>query len=181
MNLQLIYNSIIKALITIIIYIFVPLFLFINITAHSPVVLGVRSFDVLTGSMEPNIQIGSMILSKSYTSYHVGDIITFRQGDVIITHRIVDIKNNIFTTKGDANKSIDIRKVSIGSVIGKVIFIIPVIGKFIGFIKTIPGFIIFIAVPILIYIVLEFKILKQEWEKVVEARVLEKMKNLESS
>lgn len=138
-------------------------------------VLGLRSYTVVTGSMEPKIHTGSVVFTLPSKTYKVGDVLTFNRGKISITHRIVAIKNGQYQTKGDANKIADPELVDKSNVIGKDILIVPLLGKFTAFLKTIPGFIIFILIPMLIYILLEARVIKKEWEKEVEKRILKKM------
>ena len=71
-------------------------------------IAGYRLFYVVTGSMEPTIHSGAVVLTKESDSYVIGDIITFKsQNSEILgqpnTHRIVDINDDgSFVTKGDA-------------------------------------------------------------------------------
>jgi signal peptidase I len=167
-----------KNLVVLFIFILIPIILFVLITSHTSAIFGIRSFDVLTGSMEPKIHTGSMVFSKTVLSYQIGDVITFKRGDITVTHRIVGIKNNQFVTKGDANKAQDPQLVSKFNVIGRVFITIPNVGKLIGFIKTIPGFIIFIGLPTFIFIGFEAKTIMQEWKKEIEKRLLGKLKEV---
>jgi signal peptidase len=71
---------------------------------------------VLSGSMEPAISTGAVVLSQRVpvASVGVGDVITFGSPPdtaTIVTHRVVAIRDDdgarVFTTKGDANASAD--------------------------------------------------------------------------
>jgi signal peptidase I len=166
--------SIIKQLIALFIFILIPIVLFILITSYSPAIFGIRTFNVLTGSMEPTIHIGSLVFSKPEKNYFPGDIISFKRNNIIITHRILEIKNGQFITKGDANHIRDPQLVSKYNIIGKIDVILPGFGKFISFIRTLPGFIIFVAIPIIIFIGLEIKTIKREWENEIEKKLLAK-------
>ena len=71
---------------------------------------------VLSGSMEPAIKVGSVVVIKPSKKYDVNDVITFGKDtkkDVPTTHRIVDERvvsgNTLYTTKGDANEKVDVR------------------------------------------------------------------------
>lgn len=138
-------------------------------------VLGLRSYTVVTGSMEPKVHVGSVVFTFPSKIYSVGQIITFNRGKISVTHRILAIKNGLYQTKGDANKTADPELVSKANVVGKDILIIPTLGRFIAFLKTIPGFLLFIFLPMLLYILLEARVIKKEWEKEIEKRVLKKM------
>lgn len=73
---------------------------------------------ILTGSMEPLIYPGDIVLIEKFSSeediYNLkeNDIINFKREEINITHRIIEIKsdeagNLSFITKGDNNKSED--------------------------------------------------------------------------
>lgn len=140
---------------------------------------GYHTYNVKTGSMEPVIPIGSLVLVHS-GAYAIGDIITFNRGPITVTHRIHAIKNGQFQTKGDANKIADPELVYRSDTIGKDLLIVPYIGSFVDYIKTIPGFIIFVAIPICIYIAFEIRFIKNEFEKEVKKKVLSDIKPAES-
>lgn len=143
-------------------------------TARFPI-LGTRSYVVLTGSMEPKIHIGSVVFVAPQKSYKVGDLITFKRGNITVTHRIHAIKGEKFQTKGDANNAADPELVTKLAVIRKDVVVIPYLGKFTNFLRTVPGFIIFLGIPVLIYIVLEGITLKKEWEKEIEKKIIARM------
>ena len=108
----------------------------------APRLAGIKTFVVISGSMEPAIPVGSMVYSKAVDpkTLETGDVIVFYSsnapqgadtGDVIpVTHRVVlnDTTNGEITTKGDANEKNDISKVAYLNVEGKVIFHIPQMG-----------------------------------------------------
>src|SRR3989344_7105026 len=65
---------------------------------------------VKSGSMEPAIRTGGLVLIVPSVSYKVGDVITFgadTKTQIPTTHRIVSVEGEgsrrTFTTKGDAN------------------------------------------------------------------------------
>lgn len=102
-----------------------------------------KFYDILTGSMSPTINPGSLIIVKEIDSNEIkeGDIITFKGSSTseLTTHRVVkviDKNNNIkFQTKGDANDVLDPMLVDQGLLVGKVIFDIPYMGKVMSFIN----------------------------------------------
>ena len=118
-----------------------------------PKIFGLKPYNILSGSMEPEIPVNSVIYVKQCDTaqLEVGDIITFKLGsgtDLAVTHRIADIdkENALFTTKGDANKNVDQTKVKAENIIGKVVFHIPQYGKLADFINTSEGIAACIAV-----------------------------------
>ncbi|MDO8486273.1 MAG: signal peptidase I [Candidatus Staskawiczbacteria bacterium] len=118
---------------------------------------------VLSGSMEPSIKTGSVILIKPVASYNIGDVITFDSNfrepngaRIPVTHRVVEVKkeNSVisYLTKGDANEDPDNSTISYKSVIGKVLFSVPYLGYVVETAKKPYGFLALIMIPALIII-----------------------------
>lgn len=88
-------------------------------------VLGVSVKRVASGSMEPELPVGSLIFIREQPHYMRGDIIVFPDDEGrAITHRLVDYGDGgSLITKGDANPTHDIwdRPLTEDDVIGKVI------------------------------------------------------------
>lgn len=84
---------------------------------------------VLTGSMEPAISAGDLILIHRENGYRVGDIITYAEGEASVTHRIVEETEEGYRTRGDANHGRDQEPVARDQVYGKVAAVIPGVGK----------------------------------------------------
>ena len=91
-------------------------------------ILGYNYKTVLTGSMEPAIPVGSIVITKEQSSYEIEDIISFQEEGDIITHRIISIDRERYITKGDANNVADTEEVQQKQVLGKVILTIPLLG-----------------------------------------------------
>lgn len=100
--------------------------------------LGVFSFSprvILTGSMQPGIKIGDVVIIHKIDGKDakLGDIIMFPMGDMKVTHRVIAIKEvngkKYFTTKGDANPDPERDPVPEKNVKGKVVMVIPKMGK----------------------------------------------------
>lgn len=167
----------------ILVYLILPLVVFILITSKSPLIAGIRSFVVLTGSMRPNIPEGSIVFTQKSSGYKQGDVITYQKKDTTVTHRIIEVKNKnnqtSYITKGDANNAPDDQEIKQNEIVGKVAFNIPHIGVFISFLKTLPGFILFIILPAIIFILLEFKNIRKELEKEIEKKFLDKLEKME--
>lgn len=115
---------------------------------------------IITGSMEPAIRTGSLIVIKSVSEDNLaaGDIITYKpiegRSD-LVTHRIIDeaSEDNSFITQGDANDIPDFNPVYYDSIVGKVIFTIPLLGYLINFLKTPQGIVLLILFIILCEII----------------------------
>ena len=119
---------------------------------------------VLSGSMEPAIPTGSILVARPVPSdeIQIGDIITFSGSgrDRFITHRVIEIEQTngiVFTTKGDANNAKDPFSVPAEKVVGKVLVHIPFIGFIFSFVKTPIGLFLTLVLPGLLIIVLELQ------------------------
>lgn len=86
-------------------------------------IFGYTYYSVATGSMKPVISPNDLIFVKITKNVSKGDIITFKDSASIVTHRLIDINNNKYITKGDANNTSD-TGISKSDIIGKVVYII---------------------------------------------------------
>ena len=123
---------------------------------------------VYTGSMEPAIPVGSVVVIKPVDpeTLKVGDIICFQLSEpTSITHRIINITNEGFITKGDANEDPDQWIVKKENVIGKAVFTIPFIGYIGYFVRTPIGFILLIIIPASLIIIIEIRNIAKELRK----------------
>ena len=117
--------------------------------------IGLQPFAVLSGSMEPEYHVGSLIYVKSvdYKELEVGDDITYLVSeDTIVTHRIIEVlideedPNTIrYFTQGIANDVPDGVSVHYKNIIGKPIFSIPYLGYVSNYIQNPPGMYVAIA------------------------------------
>lgn len=98
-----------------------------------PRLLGYQLYHVLSGSMEPEIPVGSLLYVSPAPAEEIreGEIIAFSEAGSVITHRVV--KNRLvegeFVTKGDANAGEDLNAVPYQRLIGRVVCHIPVLGE----------------------------------------------------
>lgn len=98
-----------------------------------PTLFGYGIYNVETGSMSPEIPVGSVIYVEQVAPEDVkeGDVITFSLEEASITHRVVE--NNFvqgeFVTKGDANEKEDMKAVPYSALTGRVAFHFPFLGK----------------------------------------------------
>ena len=107
--------------------------------------VGYQVFNVISGSMEPEYSVGDLIYVKKVNTkdIKVGMPITFVLNEdlVVATHRVieVDVENQHFYTKGDANEIADSEPVHFNNVIGVPQFSIPLLGYVSDFIQNPPG------------------------------------------
>lgn len=143
-----------------------------------PTVLGRKVMTVLSGSMEPTIHTGDVIivhpLQNPAEQIKDGDIITFRsteQSSMLITHRVVGTllmngKPVAYTTKGDANKTEDFSVVPVDQVVGRYQWRVPYFGYVTSFLHKPAGIALFVILPGLVIIGLEFR---KMWAALSEA------------
>ena len=123
------------------------------IYAITLVVNGYSSSIIMSGSMEPAIPIGSIVVVTSVDPdiVKVGDIIVFQRDNSKTLHRVIDkIAENTsycFETKGDANEYPDQRLVQPEEVRESLLLIIPYYGYLLYFAGTPIGFVFMVIVP----------------------------------
>ena len=134
-------------------------------TAKKPFLFGYATFFVVSGSMEPTIHVGDVILIKTIedpSELQKGDIVTFngKKGDLagkVVTHRLISdgVVNGEITTCGDANHGIADPSHSYSDVIGKYV-------KTSSFLTTVYmaftskyGFLLIVFIPLLILLVVQ--------------------------
>jgi len=119
-----------------------------------PFCRNIKTYAVLSGSMEPAVYRGSVVLTAARDDYSIGEIITFTapgKDQTPVTHRIKDIKivddYPYYITQGDANNTPDLQEVPRKRVIGKVLFSVPLLGYAVMAAKTPIGFATIIILP----------------------------------
>ena len=124
--------------------------------------VGIKTYAVVSGSMEPTYPTGSLLYVKSIDikELKVGDAITFMADeDTVATHRIIEIipdeeDSSVlrFRTQGDANETADGTPVHYKNIIGKPVFAIPYLGYFAHFVQNPPG--LYLAIGFAVVLVL---------------------------
>ena len=117
---------------------------------------------VLTGSMEPEINSGDLIICRQIAGGEVavGDIIAFfdpdSTGTAVLTHRVVEIIENdgvlAFRTKGDANNAEDRLPVPAADLVGAYQFRIAGAGNAAMFMQTTAGLIVCVVLPLILLV-----------------------------
>lgn len=126
---------------------------------------GYKLLVVQSGSMEPEIKVKSMIFIKREDGYTKGDVVTYKnkEGDQqTTTHRIIEVRDDGFITKGDANNVSDEGVIFKDRIVGKVALSIPFAGYPVTFAKTLPGLIVLIIIPGTIIVYSELLNIKKE-------------------
>jgi signal peptidase I len=107
---------------------------------------GYRMYVIHTGSMQPTLNPGSLIIDKpvgARTALKPGEIITFRHSDQttdVVTHRFVSYTaTGLINTKGDANETADPWQIRPPQVTGAEAYAIPELGYLVVFLRQPSG------------------------------------------
>lgn len=128
---------------------------------------GFMMFRVVTGSMEPTIPVGSLLITRQADIFdiHIDDIVCFRtqEADIwgkIVTHRVTDVismadGSRLLETKGDANLIADGYYVSADNLVGKVVWYTgddSAVASIFSFFTNEVGFLACIVMPCLLLV-----------------------------
>lgn len=129
------------------------------LSVTAPFFFGIKSLTVLSGSMEPTIHVGDVVVVKQISPLdaRVGDVITFRDPTDpkrLITHRVrsIHVADGAisFQTKGDANTSVERWNLSTRGTIGRVLYRIPRIGYVLFWVRGPLGRVLLVVLPALL-------------------------------
>ena len=126
-------------------------------------IFGIYMFNIVSESMKPTLEVDDVVVVQKCkpSQLQIGDIITFRQDNRIISHRILDITKEKgitkFKTKGDNNEIPDSDLVEQEQIYGKVQFSIYKIGKIISYIQNARGFINVVTFVVIVYILVSLR------------------------
>jgi len=120
---------------------------------------------VLSGSMLPEMQIGSLAVMRPVNAADitVGDIIAFNppwdESHVMVSHRVIEVvegETRNFRTKGDANEDPDLDLVPETHVLGRIEYCIPNLGYFLSYVskhsRSELGFVFLVGLPTVLLI-----------------------------
>lgn len=125
----------------------------------APSLFGGRSLTVMSGSMEPALGVGDVVINSRVTpaEVRVGDIVTFSDPEgtgKLITHRVRRIRIAEGTahvvTKGDNTNAIERWDIPAGGSLGKVEFRVPLLGFLLFWLNGPLGRLALIVVPALL-------------------------------
>ena len=105
--------------------------LIISLLILGAYICGIRPYIVMSGSMEPVIQTGSLCFVDTnavYDQVKAGEIIAFRQENGMVTHRVITVLKEGLETKGDANERTDGITTTEENFCGKTLFALPYVG-----------------------------------------------------
>lgn len=129
------------------------------LAAGLPTLVGWRGYTVVSGSMEPAIATGDIVVNRQIepTAARVGDVVTFADAEGsgrLITHRVSSVAREAelirFVTKGDANTGVERWAVPADGRIGRVVYRLPRLGRALAWTRTPIGMIGLVGLPALI-------------------------------
>lgn len=91
-------------------------------------------FYIKTGSMEPVLPVGTIVVVDSHAKPEIGAVFAYRSGKIVIIHRLIAAKEDGLLFQGDANSSADsivLKEQVIGKVILNIKFFVPLL-KWLG-------------------------------------------------
>ena len=106
-----------------------------------PMPFGVGASVVLSGSMQPALNVNDLVFVRKAGSYQVDDIVVYQSGNSLVIHRIRSIDGDVVITKGDYNNGED-DPISLSDIKGKAVGHIPAVGALVRFFKSPVGFIL---------------------------------------
>ncbi len=134
-------------------------------SSNMPFIFGYATFYVVSGSMEPTIHVGEVILIERVNSpdeLKKGDIITFhgKGGSLegkIVTHRIVSdgVVDGKITTCGDANHGIADEPITYNDVIGRYVRTSAVLTTAYAVFTSKYGFLFIVFIPLIILLIVQ--------------------------
>jgi signal peptidase len=124
-----------------------------------PLAFGDRPYTVLTGSMEPTIAAGDVVVDEriSPLEARTGDVVTFRDPkdqSRQLTHRVKSIRRQgshlWFVTQGDANNTVERWRIAGDGSLGRVLYTVPWVGHVAVLTNTPLGLALLLIVPLLL-------------------------------
>lgn len=114
-----------------------------------PMPFGYGASVVLSGSMEPALSVGDLLIVREQDSYKTGDIVVYQSGSMPVVHRIMDISDETVITRGDANNADD-QPFPVTAIKGQVITVIPLVGYVVWALKSPVAVVIMLIAAVLL-------------------------------
>lgn len=124
--------------------------------APVPTVFGYSYVNILSGSMEPTLSMGDLAVCKQQDSYGVGDAVLYQDGEYLVLHRIVEVKEDgSLVMRGDANNVDDDTVIHQNNIYGRLAFSFNGLGNTIAYVSTLTGAFWTVLSALLVYLAME--------------------------
>lgn len=158
MRIKKMINNTLSSIMLVIFILLVVAVVLSKASGGEPAFFGYQIKSVLSGSMEPGIQTGSIVALKpggDMNRFKKGDVITFRnEENLLITHRVVEATMNnatgeaVYRTKGDNNDAPDMNPTSSTNVVAEYTGVtVPYVGYAMNFAVSKAGSVVLMIVP----------------------------------
>lgn len=114
-----------------------------------PMPFGYGAAVVLSGSMEPELSAGDLVIVGDGGPIEAGDVVVYQDGGVLVVHRVVEIDGDLMVTKGDANNVAD-APVAVSAVKGEMLASIPFLGTVVSWLKSPVGTVLVLAAAVVL-------------------------------
>lgn len=156
----------------------IAILLVTKISGNIPMLFGHHVFVIRTGSMEPELNIDDVIISRQYKGEDLvaGDVVTYIGKEGVmkgqpVTHEVVRVDGNTVVTKGVANPTED-KPITRSDIVSVMVYKTVVLDKIYRVLNSTPGFICLIVLPLTAMIVAEIigtvREIKKEGERTDE-------------
>ena len=115
-----------------------------------PMPFGIGASVVLSGSMEPELSVDDLVFVREQDDYKTGDVVVYQDGRSLVIHRIIEVTEEGYITKGDANNTAD-EPISCEAVKGRMTGRISGAGKIIRFIRTPVFFVLLMILAVIMF------------------------------
>lgn len=155
-----------------------------RVSGGEPSIFGYQFKMVLSGSMEPTFQTGSIIAVKPIekaSKLKKGDVITFKKDEkTTITHRINGVKGTDsqpkYITKGDNNNNRDTKPVLPENVEAVYTgFTVPFVGYFINYAQSKEGAALLVVLPGVLLIIYSITLIRKAFKQIDGSRKKEEV------
>ena len=138
----------------------------LSLAVAGPMALGLHSYTVMSGSMEPAVHTGDVVVDEQISplAARAGDIVTFRDpsdGRRMVTHRVRSVRRSSHgdrvdvVTKGDANNAVERWSIPARGHVGRVVYRVPKVGFALFRLRSGWGRLLFVIVPAIAFCVYE--------------------------
>ncbi len=116
-----------------------------------PMPFGIGAAVVISGSMEPELSVGDLIVVRRADEYRVGQTVVFETGGSLVVHELIRFEDGMAVTKGSANNTED-EPISPKNIRGRVVLSLPFVGYLLDLLRSLPGTLAVVGLSILLYL-----------------------------